>query len=103
LDFPIPVWFRLSPFFLELSKILNTGFSVENVFLARLQAYILIVPLYRPPSWIFHFRLHLTVFPLVPLEWPSSKMGVAVGILLLSHREVELCLGVNYSMSLLCE
>jgi len=28
----------------------------------------------RPPSWIFHFRLHLAGPPIVPLEWPSSKL-----------------------------
>jgi len=89
-------------FFLELPDILNTGFSVKIVFLSCLQAYMLIVPVYRSPSWIFHFRLHLAVFPLVPLEWPLSKMGVAVGILLLSHREVEICLGVNYPPWALC-
>src|SRR5664279_40176 len=33
-------------------------------------------PLCRPPSWIFHFRFGLTVFPLAPFScWTSEMYG----------------------------
>jgi len=61
------------------------------VFLSRLQAYYY-VPVYRPPSWIFTSGY----------IWRYSRWfhcdgrcrnGIAVGILLLSHREAEICRG----------
>jgi len=60
----------LSPFFLELPDISNTRFAVEIVFLSRLQAYILIVPVYRPPSWIFP--------PVTSGSIPISSVGQSV-------------------------
>ena len=60
--------------------------------LSCVQAKVYVFEVLRPPFWIFHW-LHLADSPVVPLEWPSSKLGVAVGSLFLSRLEVEICLG----------
>jgi len=41
-----------------------------------------------PPSWNFHFRLHLAGSPVVPLG-RHRNWRVAVGILFLSYLELE--------------
>ena len=48
---------------------------------------------HRPPSWIFHFRLHLAVSLVVLLKWPLRKWGVAVEIMSLSCTAAEISLG----------
>ena len=56
----------------------NIGISVGFSFLSCVQDkqhVMYVFQVQRPPSWIFHFRLHLAVSPVMPLEWLSTKMG----------------------------
>jgi hypothetical protein len=65
-------------FFLELPANSNAGFAVEIVVLSCLQAYILIVPVYVAPFWIFHFRLNLAGFPFISIGMAVVSNGGAV-------------------------
>ena len=47
--------------------------AVEISFLSGLQAEILILLVWRPPYWIFHFRFGRTSFILVPLDCLTPK------------------------------
>ena len=46
----------------------NTVTAVGIAFLSGLQAEIEVFPFWGPPSWISHFRLSRTIFPVVPLD-----------------------------------
>ena len=51
------------------------GIAVGIPLLSCVQAEIYVYEVLRPPSWIFHFRLHVAVPPVLPLEWLSSILG----------------------------
>jgi len=49
--------------------------SVRPWELNCLQTEINVFDVLRQPSWIFNFRLHMAGSTVVPLQWPSSKLG----------------------------
>ena len=76
LEFPLPVWSRgneLHP--IELGDPENIGFAVETAFLSGLQAEIQVLPFWRPPCWISHFRFGRRALPLVSLDSLTPKTG----------------------------
>jgi len=46
----------------------NIGIAIGILLLSCLQVEKYVFPDWRPPSWIFDFRLRRIVFPIVPLE-----------------------------------
>ena len=75
MDFLLPVWFSsVLLFSVGLLDLENVGLAVEISFLSHLQAEIKVFPVWRPPSWIFHFRFGCNIFSSVPLDSLTSKI-----------------------------
>ena len=52
---------------------MGVAFEISLPFCVHAEIYVFQVQ--RPPSWIFHFRLHPAVLPRVQQEWLILKMG----------------------------
>ena len=87
--FPLSVW--LNNILISLCGLLdpeNVGLAVEISFLSHLQAEIKVVPVWRPQSWMFHFRYSIlrSSLGLLYLE----NVGLAIEISFLSHQLAEI-------------
>ena len=74
LEFPLPVRtckVLHGPF--ELLDLKNVGTDFDIVFLSCLQAEIWVFPVWRPPSWISHFRFGRTAIMLITLDNLTPK------------------------------
>ena len=75
LDFRLPITSRSNErSAVELPVSVNIGVVVTISLLFRLEAEILPVPVWEPPSWIFDFRLHCGALAPPPLKSLMSKM-----------------------------
>ena len=59
--------------YMGLLNLENIVIAVGILFLSCLQAEIEVFRFWRPPSWISHFRLSRTTFPVVSLDRWTQK------------------------------
>ena len=72
MDFLLPVWFSsVLLFSVGLLDLENVDLAVE--ILSHPQAEIKVFPVWRPPSWIFHFRFGCKIFFSVSLDNMKSR------------------------------
>ena len=75
--FPLPVWSH--SFLVSLTGELdpeNIGIAVGVSLISCLEAEIHAIEVFKPPSWITHFRFGCTVSELVSLECWTPKIWV---------------------------
>jgi hypothetical protein len=65
---------------------LLVAFSLQN----HVKVEILILPIWRPPSWSSDFRLDRKVLIVVSVYWRASKTKIYFGISLLSYQHTKI-------------